>query len=313
MKLDRREFFALTGLGAIASYRVSTHGFQQPPAQPPAGQPAAPPAVAKFTDVRRNVGIFTMRGGTIGWLVNKDAALAIDTQFADTAKACVDGLKQKSGNRTLDAVFNTHHHGDHTGGNAVFRAEAKRIIAHANVPEWQKKSAAATAPAPTVADATFDKTWSEKFGDETVAGQYNGPGHTNGDAIFYFEQAHVAHMGDLLFHERHPRVDRAAGASIQNWIVILDKAAKDFPADTIFIAGHSREGQPLTVDRKAVQGFRNYLDAVLTTTKKGIAAGQTKEALAAMTALPGFEHYQGVGALSLSGVLTAAYDELSAK
>ena len=316
MKLDRREFFALTGVGAFASYRVVSHVpvlAQQPPAQPPAA-PAqqAPPAVAKFTDVRRNVGIFTMRGGTIGWLVNKDAAVVVDTQFADTAKACLDGLKQKSGNRTLDAVFNTHHHGDHTGGNAVFRAEAKRIIAQANVPEWQKKSAAANAPAPTVADATFVDTWSEKFGDETVAAQYNGPGHTNGDAIIFFESAHVAHMGDLLFHERHPRVDRPSGASIQNWIVVLDKAAKNFPADTIFIAGHAREGQPVTLDRKAVQAFRNYLDAVLTTTKKAIAAGQTKEALAAMTSLPGFEHYQGGGALSLSGVLTAAHEELSA-
>ena len=45
----------------------------------------------------------------------------------------------------------------------------------------------------------------------------------------------------------------------------------------------------MTVDRKAVQGFRNYFDAVLTTTRKGIAAGQTKEALAATPSLPGFE------------------------
>jgi cyclase len=323
MKLDRRQFIAFSGAGlSIFRLKAEATGLQggqaagTPQAAPPQAAPAqqAPPAVAKFEDVRRNVGIFTMRGGTIGWLVNKDAALAIDTQFPDTAKACVDGLKQKAGNRTLDAVFNTHHHGDHTGGNAVFRAEAKRIVAHANVPELQRKATAANAPAPTVADATFDKTWSEKFGDETVTAQYNGPGHTNGDAIIYFERAHVAHMGDLLFHERHPRVDRAAGASIQNWIVILDKAAKDFPADTIFIAGHARDAAPVTVDRKAVQGFRNYLDAVLTTTKKAIAAGQTKEALAATASLPGFEQYQGSGAvLTLAGVLTAAYEELSAR
>jgi len=321
MKLDRRQFIAYSGAG-LAIFRLKAEATGLPEGQagaaaqaapPAAPAPQAPPAVAKFEDVRRNVGIFTMRGGTIGWLVNKDAALAIDTQFADTAKACIDGLKQKSGNRTLDAVFNTHHHGDHTGGNAVFRAEAKRIIAQANVPEWQRKSAAANAPAPTVADATFDKTWSEKFGDETVTAWYNGPGHTNGDAIFHFERAHVVHMGDLMFFERHPRVDRAAGASIQNWIVILEKVAKDMPGDTIFIAGHARDGAPVTVDRKAVQGFRNYFDAVLTTTKKAIAAGQTKEALAAMPSLPGFEQYQGAGTLTLGGVLTVAYEELSAR
>src|SRR4029450_11372183 len=93
-------------------------------------QAAAPPAVPKFEDVRRNIGVFTMRGGTIGWMVNKDAVLVVDTQFPDTAKACVDGLKQKTENRGIDVVLNTHHHADHTGGNAVFRAEAKRLIAH---------------------------------------------------------------------------------------------------------------------------------------------------------------------------------------
>jgi hypothetical protein len=70
----------------------------------------------------------------------------------------------------------------------------------------------------------------------------------------------------------------------------------------------------VTVDRKAVLQFRNYLDAALAAARKAIAAGQTKEALAATTALAGFEQYQGSGtALTLGGVLTAAYEELSAK
>jgi hypothetical protein len=62
MKLDRRQFIALSS-GALAVSpvaRVFAQG-QAPPAQAPA------PAVAKFEDVRRNVGVFTMRGGTIGW------------------------------------------------------------------------------------------------------------------------------------------------------------------------------------------------------------------------------------------------------
>jgi cyclase len=282
------------------------------PAQPPAAQ--APPAVPKFEDVRRNVGIFTMRGGTIGTLVNMDAVIIVDTQYPDTAKACIDGLKQKTNNRGIDTVFNTHHHGDHTGGNAVFRAEAKRLIAHANVPDLQRKAATApNAPAPTVADATFEKTWSENFGDEKITAYYNGPGHTGGDAIIRFERAQVVHMGDLMFNERHPRVDRPAGASIQNWMVILEKVTKDMPGDTIYIAGHARDGAPLTVDRKALLRFRDYFDAVLAFTRKGIAAGQTKDALAAVTSLPGFENYQGGGALTLGGVLGVAYDELTAK
>ena len=309
MKLDRREFLAFSSSALAFSPFVRTFAQGQPP-----------PAVAKFDDVRRNVGIFTMRGGTIGTFVNKDAVLVIDTQYPDTARACLDGLKQKIGNRSIDTVFNTHHHADHTGGNAVFRAEAKRIIAQVNVPDLQRKAAAAAppnpsapTPPPTVADATFDKSWSQNFGDEKVIAWFNGPGHTGGDAIIQFERAHVVHMGDLMFFERHPRVDRPAGASIQNWITILEKVTKQMPADTIYIAGHARDGAPVTVDRQAVLRFRDYFDAVLAYTRKAIAGGQTKEAVAAAASLPGFETYQGGGALTLGGVLGVAYEELTAK
>ena len=305
MKLDRRQFIVLSS-GALAATPLARAFAQQTPAAPP---------VTAFADARRNVGTFTGRGGTIGWLINKDAVIAVDTQFPDTAKICVDGLNGKANGRGIDVVFNTHHHGDHTGGNPVFKAAAKKLVAHVRAPELQKQfaSTAANAPAQVVADTTFDKSWKETFGDEVVSAHYNGPGHTGGDAIIHFERANVVHMGDLLFHERHPRVDRPAGASIQNWIKILEKVAKDMPADTIFIAGHSKEGLPVTVDRKAVTHFRDYFDAVLAHTRKGIAAGQGKEAITAAASLPGFEGYQGGGTLTLAGVLGVAYDELSAK
>jgi glyoxylase-like metal-dependent hydrolase (beta-lactamase superfamily II) len=316
MKIDRRRFIVCSS-GALAMSplaRVLGADQAQAPAQPPAQTPAAP-AVPKFEDVRRNIGIFTMRGGTIGWLVNTDAVLVVDTQYGDTAKTCLDGLKQKTSGRPIDLVINTHHHADHTGGNGVFRAEAKKLIAQARVPDLQRQAAAATpnSPAPVVADATFDKTWTASVGDETITAVHHGPGHTGADATVHFERAHVVHMGDLLFHERHPRVDRPAGASIQNWMTILEKVGKDMPADTVFIAGHAKEGLPVTVDRQAVLHFRNYFDAVLALVRKAIAQGQTKEAIVATAVLPGFEGYQSAGTLTLAGVLGVAYDELTAK
>ena len=240
----------------------------------------------------------------------------MDTQYADTAKTCVEGLKTRTGGRGIDLVFNTHHHADHTGGNGVFKAETKKIVAHVKVPELLKMvaaSAPANAAPPVFPDATFDQTWSEKIGDETITASYNGPGHTSGDAIIHFEKAHVVHMGDLLFHERHPRVDRPAGASIRNWVTILEKVSRQFPADTIYIAGHAKDGVQPAVDRKAVLRFRDYLSAVLAFTRKEIARGQAKDAIAATASLPGFESYQGGGVLTLKGVLESAYDELTAK
>jgi cyclase len=318
MKLDRRQFIVLSS-GALTVAPI-TRLLAQPPQQPTpqAGAPPAaqPPITPAFADVRRNIGIFTARGGTIGWLINKDAVVVVDTQYPDTAKLCVDGLKGKTGGRGVDLVFNTHHHADHTGGNAVFRPETKKIVAQARVPELQKQVASTTpnAAPPVVADATFEKSWSEKVGDETITAYFNGPGHTGGDGILHFERGHIVHMGDLLFYQFHPRVDRPSGASIQNWITILEKVAKDMPGDTIYIAGHAKTGLAPTTDRKGVLRFRDYFDAVLQTVRKGIAAGQTKDAIAAAAALPGFEEYQSSGTvLTLGGVLGVAYDELTAK
>ena len=78
MSVSRREFLNSSSLAfaGAAFWRVPVVG----QAPPPAGQPAAP-AVTKFEDVRRNVGIFTARGGTIGWFVVADGALAVDAQF----------------------------------------------------------------------------------------------------------------------------------------------------------------------------------------------------------------------------------------
>jgi hypothetical protein len=85
------------------------------------------------------------------------------------------------------------------------------------------------------------------------------------------------------------------------------------PADTIFIAGHAKDGLPVAVDRKARLRFRDYFDAVLALTRKGIAQGQSKDAIAATPSLPGFESYMNAAPLTLGGVLGVAYDELTAK
>lgn len=280
-------------------------------------QAPQPPPQPRFEAIRRNVGYFTARGGTIGWLSNKDALVTVDTQFPDTAQLCVDGLRERAAGRGIDVAFNTHHHGDHTAGNAIFKAAAKKLVAQVRVPELQRKVAAqatTTAAPPVVADTTFDKTWSDSFGDERVTAKHYGPGHTGGDAIVHFERAQVVHMGDLFFHELHPRIDRPSGASIQNWIVTIDAVAKEMPADTIYIAGHARPGLNVTTGRKELLRLRDYFDALLSHVRQGIAKGQSKDDIVKLAALPGFDSHQSSGTiLTLAGALGVAYDELTAK
>jgi cyclase len=306
MHIDRRRFIILS------SAAVAAAPFRSVIAQ-------APPAT-RFEAIRGNVGYFFGKGGTIGWLINKEAVVVVDTQFADTAAICLEGLKQKS-SRGIDVLFNTHHHGDHTSGNPTFKPATKKIVAHAKVPELQKRAAAApppagqpAPPAPVVADTTFDSTWSVDAGDEKISARHYGPAHTGGDSIIRFERANVVHMGDLLFVERHPFVDRPAGASIQNWMKTLEKVAAEMPADTQYIAGHSKQDLPVVVGRAEVLKFKDYFNAVLSHVQKGISGGQTKEAITASTGLPGFEGYmEAPPRLTLAAVLGVAYDELTVK
>ena len=234
---NRRDFITASSLGLVSALDAGSLF-----AQAPAAQPA--PAIPEFKDVRRNVGVFTARGGTIGYLVTPDAVMVVDSQFADTAPMFLEGLKPKT-SRKIDLLINSHHHGDHTGGNKVMQPSVAKIVAHANVPGLQRKQAAAqkSEENQAYADTTFDKDWKASVGKETVSARHYGPAHTGGDIVITFQNANVVHMGDLMSFQRNPRADRPAGASIVNWVPVLENAVKDHAADTIYIFGHSKVGR----------------------------------------------------------------------
>ena len=279
-------------------------------------QPAARAArpVTSFKDLRRGVGMFIGTGGTIGYLVNGAGAVAIDSQFANTATIALAGLKERAP-KGVEMLINTHHHGDHTGGNLVFRGAVKRIVGHVKCLEWHRKTAtdAKTESQTSFADTTFTDQWRSDFGDEVVQARYYGPGHTSGDAVIHLEKANVVHMGDLLFNRAHPNIDRVAGASTGSWITVLERVAKAHSNDAIFIAGHAKDN--LAQCAKAdLMHFRDYLSACMDTARKAIAAGQSKEELQKMTVLKGFEDNTSPNArLTLGFVLGLCYDELSDK
>lgn len=270
--------------------------------------------MTEFRLLRRDVGIFTGRGGTIGWLANPDALLAVDTQFADTAALFLAGLPGRGG-RKLDVVINTHHHGDHTGGNAIMKPATQSIVAHANVPKLQFNAAekAGTLTKQVYADTTFPNVWRRELGGEIVTAQYHGTGHTSGDVIVTFEKANVVHMGDLLFNRIYPVVDRPAGASFRHWITVLEEAAKTYPADAIYVFGHGSAKHGVTGKRGDLLVFRDYIAALLAHVEKQIANGEPKERIAALENFPGFADFHLPLPNRLGGNLGAAYDELTEK
>jgi cyclase len=304
MTISRRDFLATSALAAVAgtfSRPTLAHAWQ--------GQPAP-----VFTPLRRNVGFFTMRGGTIGWLVNPGAVVVVDSQFPAEATACLNGLNERSSGRGVDLLINTHHHGDHSGGNISFRGAAKKVVAHAKAAEHMRMPPGAQPPADQLyPDTTFTDAWSADVGDERVVVRHHGRAHTSGDAVITFERANIAHMGDLMFNRRHPVVDRAAGATMRGWMGVLDRAVADHARDTIFIFGHANTGLPVTGGPEELAHFRDYLGAVLAFAEAQVKAGRSREEVFAMRdPLPGFEAFGRFGNPGPRDPLTVAYEEVTA-
>lgn len=273
-----------------------------------------------LTLVRGTIGTFTGRGGTIGWHIDASSAVVVDSQFPASAQLCLDAVRARTAGRPLDVLVNTHHHGDHTGGNPTFRAAARRILAQANVPRLQREAAARAAqaaqpgvasppPEQVYADTLFDTTWREPVGSEVMALRYYGAAHTGGDAVVTFERANVVHMGDLVFNRRQPVIDRPGGTSIANWVVVLESVLRDHAADTIYIFGHAGTNVPATGSRADLQLQRDYLTALLDFVRGEMKAGRPREVLVKITEpLKGFADH---GPLT-ERVLGGAFDELSA-
>jgi cyclase len=305
MSTSRRNFIATSAAAALAA------AFGRPDAARAVSLLVQDPA---FTPLRRNTGIFTMRGGTIGWLVSPGGVVVVDSQFPAEGKACLDGVNERSGSRPVDFLINTHHHGDHTGGNISFRGAARSVVAHAKAAEHMRNPPGGQPPADQLyPDVTFGDAWGADVGDERVTVRHYGRAHTSGDAVITFERANVVHMGDLMFNRRHPVVDRPAGATLRGWMKVLDRAAADHDAGTIYIFGHAGSGHPVTGSAGDLAHFRDYMGALLSFAEAQVRAGRSRdEVLGMRDPLAGFEHFGRFGQAGPRDALTVAYEEVTA-
>ena len=273
---------------------------------------------AGVRELRRGVGVFVGPGGTIGWLTTRDEIVIVDSQFPATAGACLDALRQRSGAENV-VLINTHHHGDHTAGNVTLRPAVRQIVQHERcaAAHRQMLQAADAAAKAGLADVTFTERWSADISDERVTALFYGAAHTGGDAVVVFERANVVHLGDLVFNRLPPFVDRGAGASIRNWIRVLETVLRDH-GGAEFIFGHGNR-DAVTGSAADVSHFRDYLSAALQHVERGIAAGRSLDDIVKIDALSGFLDYgdavknypSAFPRFTLTHVLTAVYQELT--
>jgi cyclase len=296
--MNRRSFVrhAGIGVGAIPVLRKNwlTYFMQESP--------------YKMKMLRNDVGIFTEKGGTIAYYLSKKNVAVVDAEFPEQSRHLIDAL-QKDPAKPFEILINTHHHGDHTSGNISFKGIINHVAAHANsllnqerVAKQQNKEAEQLYP-----DITYGNTWEYKKLKEPIKTFYYGPAHTNGDSVVFFPHANIAHVGDLVFNRRWAFIDNSAGASVKNWIVVLDKIQQEFDNDTLFVFGHAFDPEKVTGNKADVKAMQDYLNNLVAFVTSQIKAGKTKDEIMKATAIPGVTEWQGDG---IDRGLQATYEEV---
>jgi glyoxylase-like metal-dependent hydrolase (beta-lactamase superfamily II) len=261
----------------------------------------------KATKVSGNVYMLQGSGGNIGVSVGADGILIVDDQFAPLADKIKAALRTL-GEGKLKFILNTHYHGDHTGGNAVFGPEAP-IIAQTNARKRLQQGAQGQQPAPKEAlpVITFDQSVSVHFNDEEIRVLHFPHGHTDGDAIIFFTSSNVVHMGDDFFNGMFPFVDIDSGGDVAGYIKNVGDVLSKLPAGAKIIPGHG----PLA----SADDLKKFHDMLLTTTgivQQEIKAGKTLDQIKA-EGLPDEWKSWGTGFIKTDRWIETIYRSFTAK
>ena len=221
MKINRRSFIKSTGLLAGLAVTSKSNLLK-----------ALTLSSGNFEVVKGNIGIYSERGGTIGWFINDDAVIVIDSQFPETAKNFIDHLKSKS-SRKIDYLLNTHHHADHTSGNKFLSEYSNQIVANINCVRLQKIRI--DSPGNMPASKTYETEMEIDLGKEKIKAYHFGKAHTGGDSVYHFENHNLAHMGDIVFNGLYPFVNLEDEADFEGWIKFLETSYNKFDSETKFI------------------------------------------------------------------------------
>jgi cyclase len=201
----------------------------------------------KTTDLGNKTYMLQGQGGNITVAVGSDGIIMVDSEFAplhDKIKAAIAKISPMP----VKYLIDTHYHGDHTGGNALFHKDGATIVAEDNI---RVRLAAGTTNGltgnktpPVAADALPTDTYSGGSKTVEVGGRkallthvYNA--HTDGDTWVYFADANVLDTGDTFGNTgRYNTIDFANGGDIRGLVRAADAYLKVSNDQTKIVPGH---------------------------------------------------------------------------
>ena len=267
----------------------------------------------KVVKVAGTVYMLMGSGGNIGVSVGDDGIVIIDDEFAPLAPkiiAALNGITDKP----IKFIINTHYHGDHTGGNEIF-GRTGTIIAQDNVRKRLESGSTVpgrmtTPPAPKTAlpIVTFNDTATVHVNGEDIRAVHFPHGHTDGDAVIYFTQSNVVHMGDDFFNGHFPFIDTANGGSVKGMLANVEKIIATLPADVKVIPGHGELS-----DKAGLQRFADMLRGTTGAVESAIKSGRTLDQMKTDKILAQWDDWGKDWFVNSEGFTEMLYHDLSGK
>lgn len=218
--------------------------------------------------VNENVYMLKGAGGNIGVLTGEDGIFMIDDQFPALSEKIKDKLKTLS-DQPVKYLVNSHHHGDHTGGNKNFKEYGTLIFAHENVRKRLESDTTKTGNLPIV---TFNDQVNLYINGNDIVMAHVHNAHTDGDVLIYFPQSNVLHTGDTFFNGMFPYIDLNSGGSVDGDIKAAQTGLSMINQNTKIIPGHG--------DMASFEDYKKYhdmLEGIRTNIMKAIEEGKTEK------------------------------------
>jgi len=258
---------------------------QQPPAQP-----------LTVTKIADDLHVISGSGGNVAVYTTDEGAILVDDKFERNFGEIMAKVKSIT-DKPVRYLINTHQHGDHTGGNALFLGAGTEIIAHENarVNMEERKM-------PGLPRLTFSRDFSIRLGGKLVRARYYGRAHTNGDAFIEFPARRTIHTGDA-FVAGAPFIDYSSGGSGAQWPQTIGRLMAEVSFDTV-IPGH---GGVMTREDllRWKQSFETLNQQISSLRRQGRPKEEVQQ-LAKTDSLPGWGPNPGFGTRSFPGL----FDEL---
>jgi glyoxylase-like metal-dependent hydrolase (beta-lactamase superfamily II) len=283
--------------------------------------------------VRDNIYMLVGAGGNMTMQMGEQGILIVDTQFAPLSEKIVAAIRGIS-DKPIHYIINTHHHGDHTGGNANLRAAGTTvsggnmagairdsgvgaaILAHENV---LLRLSSATGPQAVPSGGWPTSTF---FGKKKEL-YYNGEGieiihvpaaHTDGDSIVFFRRSDVISAGDVFGTTSYPVIDIPGGGSYAGIVSALERLVDIIipvygqDGGTLVIPGHGRLS-----NLGDVLNYREMVIVVRDRMQSMIDAGMTLEQVKAAKPTQDYDPVYGstTGFWTTDRFIEAAYQSLS--